>query len=170
MVVSAAKQRVMKIFLLCRVLCAIVCVFAYRDGARENSCYDHSIVHGPGTEVFQCDPPSCSFFLRIREVVDETTLELGNETNAYQCGRVYGSKLILSSYNITLLSLNDWYSLSHGYILFDTTVIFYSSLKLKVSTAIHRYLGGGENGIHSCLRVVQLQTFSFFVYNDAVDS
>ena len=37
--------------LQCRVLCAIVCVFASRDGAREDSCYDHSIVHGPGTEV-----------------------------------------------------------------------------------------------------------------------
>ena len=73
-------------------------LLAYRDGARENSCYDHSIEHGAGTETFPCDPPParepCPFFLRIREVVNEATLELGNETDTYQCGRIYGSKRI----------------------------------------------------------------------------
>ena len=83
---------------LCIVLCAVVYgVFSYRDGARENSCYDHSIEHGAGIESFSCDPPSCPFFLRIREVVDENTLELGNELNAYQCGRIYGSKAIFKN-------------------------------------------------------------------------
>ena len=67
--------------------------FAYRDGARENSCYDHSIDHGAGTETFDCVPPSCPFFLRIREVMDNSTLELYNDTtNTYQCGQIYGSK------------------------------------------------------------------------------
>ena len=91
----------MKIFIL-DVLCimrAVICVFAYRDGARENSCYDHSIDHGAGTETFPCDPPParepCPFFLRIREVMNETTLELGGETDVYQCGRIYGSKPII---------------------------------------------------------------------------
>jgi hypothetical protein len=69
--------------------------FAYRDGARENSCYDHSIDHGAGTVAFPCTvggPSPCRFFLRIREVTDEATLQLGNETDTYQCGRIYGSK------------------------------------------------------------------------------
>ena len=75
------------------LLCTIpTSLLAYRDGARENSCYDHSIDHGAGTETFNCDPPSCSYFLRIREVVNEATLELGNETDTYECGRIYGSK------------------------------------------------------------------------------
>ena len=90
----------MKLFILDKLIsCAVVCVFAYRDGARENSCYDHSIEHGAGIETFPCDPlparDPCPFFLRIREVVNQTTLELGNETDAYQCGRIYGSKLII---------------------------------------------------------------------------
>ena len=66
-------------------------LFAYRNGARESSCYDHKIEH-EGASIFECNPLSCPFFLRIREVVNETTLELGNETDTYQCGRIYGSK------------------------------------------------------------------------------
>ena len=91
------KPWILILDVLC-MMCAVICVFAHRDGARENSCYDHSIDHGTGTETFPCDPPPardpCPFFLRIREVMDETTLELGDETDAYQCGRIYGSKLI----------------------------------------------------------------------------
>ena len=67
-------------------------LLAYRDGARENSCYDHAIDHGAGTDIFSCVPPSCPFFLRIKEVVNNDTLELGNVTDTYQCGRTYGSK------------------------------------------------------------------------------
>ena len=84
----------MKLFALFILHCMTSPLLAYRDGARENSCYDHSINHGTGTETFPCEPQSCSFFLRIREVVDDTTLELGNETTTYQCGQVYGSKRI----------------------------------------------------------------------------
>ena len=85
----------MKLFALFILHCMVSpSVLAYRDGARENSCYDHSINHGAGTETFDCEPPSCPFFLRIREVVNDTTLELGNETTMYQCGQVYGSKRI----------------------------------------------------------------------------
>ena len=84
-------------------------LFAYRDGAREDSCYDHSIEHGAGTETFPCDPPParepCPFFLRIKEVVNEATLELGNETSTYQCGRIYGSKMCIRN-NYTSLVLD----------------------------------------------------------------
>ena len=83
---------IMKISALLFLHCMAAPLLAYRDGARENSCYDHRIDHGAGTEAFPCDPPSCSYFLRIREVVNEATLELGNETDTYECGRIYGSK------------------------------------------------------------------------------
>ena len=77
------------------LLCTIpTSLLAYRDGARENSCYDHSIEHGAGIEPYECNPPLCSYFLRIREVVNEATLELGNETDTYECGRIYGSKSV----------------------------------------------------------------------------
>ena len=38
---------------------------------------------------------NCRYFLVIKEVVDEATLELGNETNSYECGKIYGSELYL---------------------------------------------------------------------------
>ena len=67
-------------------------LFAYRDGARENSCYDHSIVH-ENSEVVPCVPPTCPYFLKIKEVVDEDTLTQGNDpVTDYQCGKAYGSK------------------------------------------------------------------------------
>ena len=76
-------------------------LFAYRDGARENSCYDHSIVH-ENSEIVPCVPPPasepCPYFLNIREVVDEGTLTLGNDAvTDYQCEKTYGSKHILKS-------------------------------------------------------------------------
>ena len=68
-------------------------VHGYRDGARENSCYNHTIDHGVGSFLLDCDPSSCRYFLIIKEVVDENTLELGNETtDTYECGRIYGSE------------------------------------------------------------------------------
>ena len=85
----------MKLSVLLFLLCEASPLLAYRDGARENSCYDHSIDHGADTVPFPCVPPTCPFFLRIREVMNEATLELGNETtNTYQCGRIYGSKRV----------------------------------------------------------------------------
>ena len=87
-------MKLVVLFLLCEIS---PLVLAYRDGARENSCYDHSIDHESGTETFPCVPPSCPFFLRIRKVMDDTTLQLDNETtNTYQCGRIYGSESIVS--------------------------------------------------------------------------
>ena len=68
---------------------------AYRDGARENSCYDHAIDHGTGTEIVTCIVKSeCPYFLNIRAVIDEDTLELGDEmlVDAYECEKIYGSK------------------------------------------------------------------------------
>jgi hypothetical protein len=85
----------MKLSVLLFLLCEASPLFAYRDGARENSCYDHSIDHGEGIVPFSCSvggPQPCRFFLRIREVTDEATLQLGNETDTYQCERIYGSK------------------------------------------------------------------------------
>ena len=81
------------------ILCLLfVCVSSYRDGARENSCYDHSIIH-ENSEIVSCVPPPardpCPYFLNIREVVEEDTLTLGNDTvTDYQCGKTYGSKHI----------------------------------------------------------------------------
>ena len=87
------------------------CVASYRDGARENSCYDHSIIH-ENSEIVPCVPPParepCPYFLNIREVVDEGTLELGNETvTDYQCGKIYGSKHIQAREVMTFLTLNN---------------------------------------------------------------
>ena len=84
-------------------------LFAYRDGAKENSCYDHNIDHGAGTQTFLCVPESCPFFLRIREVVNEATLELGNETDTYQCGRIYGCKRAYAKKLNTDLPINTLY-------------------------------------------------------------
>ena len=111
----------MKLIVLLFLLCEVSpLVLAYRDGARENSCYDHSIDHGAGTETFDCEPSQCPFFLRIREVVDEATLELGNETtNTYQCGRIYGSEChrIASSQDLAL-----------PFTVWDTCVSFYATV------------------------------------------
>ena len=83
------------------------CVASYRDGARENSCYDHSIIH-ENSEVVSCVPRTCPYFLNIREVVDEGTLELGNDTvTDYQCGKTYGSKYIQVREVMTFLTLNN---------------------------------------------------------------
>ena len=62
----------------------------YRDGAREESCYNHSVVHD-NAFVRNCSD-GCRYFLIVKEVVNETTLELGNETTSYECGKIYGSK------------------------------------------------------------------------------
>ena len=67
----------------------------YRDGARENSCYNHTIDHGADSFLLDCVPSSCRYFLIIKEVVNENTLELGNETDTFECGRIYGSENIL---------------------------------------------------------------------------
>ena len=89
------RKTTMKLFVMFILHCVASPLLAYRDGARENSCYDHSIDHGEGAGTFACDPPLCPFFLRIREVVDNATLELGNETmSTYQYGRIYGSKRV----------------------------------------------------------------------------
>ena len=82
----------MKLLLILSLLCiAPTKLLAYRDGAREDSCYNHTIIHD-GALIFECNPPVCPFFLRIREMMNESTLELGNETDTYQCGELYGSK------------------------------------------------------------------------------
>ena len=72
------------------IMCLLfACVASYRDGARENSCYDHSIDHGPDAGIIPCTPPTCPYFLNIREVVDESTLELESDTVIdYQCGKI----------------------------------------------------------------------------------
>ena len=103
----------MKLLIIVLLLCIVPTkLFAYRDGARENSCYDHAIDHGAGTDVFDCVPtstPPCPFFLRIKEVVNTDTLELGNETDTYQCGELYGSKrvrvwsIVLPAHTIQIL-------------------------------------------------------------------
>ena len=73
-------------------LVLITSCHAYRDGAREESCYNHSIEH-VGAFVRECDE-GCRYFLIVKEVVNEATLELGNVTTSYECGKVYGSKWI----------------------------------------------------------------------------
>ena len=69
------------------------CVYSYRDGARENSCFNHTIDHGTGSFLLECTPPGCRYFLIIKEVVNEATLELGNQTEYYECGKIYGGEL-----------------------------------------------------------------------------
>ena len=83
----------MKLLIAASILCiAPNHLSAYCDGARANSCYDHAIDHGASTEVAFCRN-GCPYFLNIKEVIDEDTLELGDETvNTYQCGKIYGSK------------------------------------------------------------------------------
>ena len=63
---------------------------AHRDGAREESCYDHNVTH-VGAFKTNCGA-DCRYFLNVKEVVNETTLELGNITSSYECGKIYGSK------------------------------------------------------------------------------
>ena len=118
----------MKLLIIVSLLCIVPTkLFAYRDGARENSCYDHAIDHGPGTDVFPCVPtsiPPCPFFLRIKEVVNIDTLELGNETDTYQCGELYGSKRVhvwsidLPAHTIQILQI-------HTLILVGTLISFF---------------------------------------------
>ena len=87
--------RMMKLLMVaCSALLCSSLSQAYRDGARENSCYDHSVIH-EGATIVPCTVSTCPYFVLIREVVDDATLELGSETNTYECGRIYGSKLIL---------------------------------------------------------------------------
>ena len=74
--------------------CAI-CVHGYRDGAREESCYNHTVDHEGDVFFGDCLPSSCRYFLRIKEVVNETTLELGNVTDTYECEKIYGSELLV---------------------------------------------------------------------------
>ena len=84
-------------FLLFSLLTILTIAFftplsAYRDGAREESCYDHLVNH-PDSFTLDCVPGICRYFLVIKEVVNEKTLELGDETvNSYECGKIYGSK------------------------------------------------------------------------------
>jgi hypothetical protein len=82
------RKTAMKVFAMFVLFCEASPLLAYRDGARENSCYDHSIDHGAGTVAFPCSvggPQPCRFFLMIREVTDEATLQLGgNEMDTYR--------------------------------------------------------------------------------------
>ena len=69
--------------------------FGYRDGAREESCYNHLVDHTDDAFVLPCEPDNCRYFLIIKEVVNEATLRLGNITDSYECGKIYGSELLV---------------------------------------------------------------------------
>ena len=77
------------------------------------SCYNHTVNHQGDVFVQDCVPSSCRYFLVIKEVINKTTLELGNETNTYECGKIYGSessfeychKFIVKLYDYTLFPL-----------------------------------------------------------------
>ena len=73
-------------------------VHAYRDGARNVSCFNHSVDHKAQVSnnlTYDCDvnPPACPYFLRIRKVLDTANLTVNaNETaNNITCNHLYAS-------------------------------------------------------------------------------
>ena len=67
---------------------------AYRDGAREDSCYNHAVDHGPGSFLLDCVPSFCRYFLIIKEVFMENLTDMSiNEADNITCGEhLYSSK------------------------------------------------------------------------------
>ena len=67
---------------------------AYRDGARKNSCYNHTIDHGSTSFLLDCDPSSCRYFLVIKEVFMDNLTDVSiNETESIACGEhLYSSE------------------------------------------------------------------------------
>ena len=72
----------------------------YRDGAREESCYDHSIIHvragRPGSPIAYCEQPLCNYTLTLTgEVDNETSLELlESDVTDLECDSVYQCKCV----------------------------------------------------------------------------
>ena len=84
--------------------CIIICFspsLGYRDGAREESCYNHSVVHDNAFST-NCGE-GCRYFLTVKQVVNDSTLELGNETDSYECGKIYGSKLDTTQFSAYII-------------------------------------------------------------------
>ena len=74
-------------------------IHAYRDGARNESCFDHGINYGAEIFTHSCDvdPSSCPYFLRISEVLDvaNLTVNTNETTNNITCGNhIYTSEYI----------------------------------------------------------------------------
>ena len=71
---------------------------AYVDGARTESCYNHSVMHlqpftNDPAELITCAEP-CIFQVDVRLVlnmsdINNVTVENGNSTTTYECGSYY---------------------------------------------------------------------------------
>ena len=68
--------------------------FAHRDGARSESCFNHTIDHGTTQVLLDCAPQSCRYSLKIKEVFMEnlTNMRIDDAENI-TCGEhLYSSK------------------------------------------------------------------------------
>ncbi len=83
------------------VMCAPVAVVAYSTGATDESCYEMQVIHvdsfsGVAADPVDCVEP-CQFSLSLVSVMASETNQTivgGNETDVYQCGRVYECKAL----------------------------------------------------------------------------
>ncbi len=90
-------------FLLLFLLLHVPLSLGYRDGAREDSCYDHAITHlirpgRPPTMKILCDPPTCPYNLTLVGEVQLTNTStiaerIGNSDEYLRCDSVYMCKL-----------------------------------------------------------------------------
>ena len=70
---------------------------AYRDGARNNSCFNHTIDHR-NSIIRDCDAPNCRYFLIIKEVFMENLTDMStNVAENITCGE----HLYSSTFHIT---------------------------------------------------------------------
>ena len=81
------------------VICLVGHIYpslGYRDGAREDSCYNHTIDHGPRLVLLDCVPSTCRYHLIIKEVFAENLTDMSvNDTTSISCGdHLYSSKLL----------------------------------------------------------------------------
>ncbi len=82
----------------------------YRDGAREESCYDHAITHlprpgRPGTMKISCELPDCTYKLtlvgevQLTNTANSTAAKMITTADKYlRCGSVYMCKFNNNSY------------------------------------------------------------------------
>lgn len=91
------------------ILMDLLCpIHTYRDGARNESCFDHYVNHSAQAIIHDCDvdPSSCPYFLRIHEVLDMEELTVNNtNTNEPASNITCGNHIYASEYMSLYISI-----------------------------------------------------------------
>ncbi len=125
----------------------------YRDGAREDSCYDHAITHltrpgRPPTMKILCEPPNCPYNLTLvgEVMLTDTSERIDNSDEYLRCDSVYMCKfnMCISSEGSVLHYLtpkvNYVVSIAIGNVMRDLNVYICINIETHLVTEQEVYI------------------------------